>query len=287
MLLKGINLLLQALGSLDATLNERTKPLGAFGEVGHFAICLLQSHLALRGGLDLEHVLVGVLDLVNLVEGEPPDAEGGEEGVGLEEHAVLHDGVAGEGLPGGEGRDGHHGPPAVGDLELAHGLAADGAVAEGVVEAEGVEVVVAGDAVLPHVLHVGPVLLAELGADRVETEGGFELGEAKAGKDGGGGEEGDGIEAVEDRGGEVVRSLQHPVGSHELREGPGDDCNHCEAGVTDLGLHHGVQVEGFGKAERVEAIIAGVSAIELAGALEHRHGKRHLHIIVAATIQLV
>ena len=130
---------------------------------------------------------------------------------------------------------------------------------------------------------VALVLLPELGTDRVETEGGLVLGKAEAGKDGGDGKEGGGVEAVEDRGGKVVGSLQHPVGSHELREGPADDGEHGQTGVADLGLHHCVQVEGLGEAEGVETIVTGVGAIQLGGALEHGHGDGHLHVVVSAT----
>ena len=278
-----IILLLQVLGSLNTILDHGSKVLGTLGKVSGIALDLLRSHLSLRGHLDLEEVLLSVLDLIELVEGEPSKAKGGKESVGLEEHGVLDNGVAGEGLPGGKGGDGNHGPSAVGDLELTHGLASDGVVAEGTVKAEGVKVVIAGNSVLPNILHVALVFLSELGADRVETERSLVLGIAKAGKDGGGGKEGDGVEAVEDRGGKVVGSLKHPVGSHELREGPADDGDHGKTGVADLGLHHGVKVEGLGKAEGVKTIVTGVGTIQLGRALEHGHGDGHLHVVVSAT----
>ncbi len=53
--------------------------------------------------------------------------------------------------------------------------------------------------------------------------------------------------------------------------------------MTDFGFLHGVQVEGFGEAEGVEAVVSGVGAVEGGWAREEGDGDGVGFVVVSAT----
>mmetsp|Transcript_8145 Transcript_8145/g.17573 ORF Transcript_8145/g.17573 Transcript_8145/m.17573 type:complete len:286 (-) Transcript_8145:159-1016(-) len=197
----------------------------------------------------------------------------------MEKHIVLDDGMSGESLPEGEVRDTQHGHASVADFHVPQSLPSLVIVSAGRIKVERIPIVISGHSILPNRRHIILVEFSHRGLlVAPQRRLNFEISQSSESADDP--DEGEGIDPVQDAGGASV--LEHPGRGEELGHGPTDDGEHGEAGVTDFGFLHGVEVEFFGEAEGIEAVVSGVGAVEGGGAGEEGDGDGVGFVVVAS-----
>mmetsp|Transcript_5296 Transcript_5296/g.11737 ORF Transcript_5296/g.11737 Transcript_5296/m.11737 type:complete len:261 (+) Transcript_5296:489-1271(+) len=199
----------------------------------------------------------------------------------MEEHAVLNNRISSQCFPGSKVRNTKHSHTSMTNFDISQSLPSLEIISSRRIQVKRIPVVISRNTKFPNGTHI---LLMDLphGRTDIRTKRGLELKETSSSQKPSNRKERQRINPIQYTGSTSI--LQHPIRSEQFTHGPSDNGEHGETGVTDFGFLHGVQVEGFGEAEGVEAVVSGVGAVEGGWAREEGDGDGVGFVVVSARL---
>ena len=223
-------------------------------------------------------------DIRKLVHGSSVQvgrSEDGENNVGVEEHVVVDNRLAGNSFPDSKGRNAKHGVSTLGDFKLTQGFATVSVITKERIKVEWIKVVIPSDTFTPdlgHVVHV----LATNGRVVRPTKGRGSLKSSNGSKHTQNSNQANGVEAVQD--GRRTAVLEHKVGCNHFGEGPSDNRQHGETSMASLAFLHVVKIEFLTQAKGIESKITSVRTVEIGRTGQEGKGDGVVNALESATV---